>query len=310
MPSDPPLVTVGIPTYNRAGQTLPAALESALAQDYPHVEIVVSDNCSSDNTPQLVASYSDRRVRYLRQKVNIGPTSNYKACLEAARGVYFLLLHDDDLIDGDLISIGMERAAHKATYGLIRTGTRMIDSEGKTIREESNSVGADTADELFRAWLTGETGFYLCSTIYNTEALRRIGGFHSKNNLFDDGVANIKIAARWPILNIPDVKASFRQHEEQRTHAAAALRWSEDFKQAIDLICARNPKDKETLYNLGMKRYAKVSLHFVRRIRNPLRRTAAMFAVAKHFPQKYWPDNSGKASLMGRLGTVFYHRHR
>ncbi|NNG00365.1 MAG: glycosyltransferase family 2 protein [Desulfobacteraceae bacterium] len=306
MNADWPLVTIGIPTYNRAEATLPITLESALDQDYPNIEIVVSDNCSSDNTEQVISGYKDTRINYIRQNVNIGPTNNYKACLDNCRGDYFLLLHDDDLIDRDFISSCMAGVGHRTTFGLIRTGTRMMDAAGKTITEKPNTMSSNEPEDLYRSWLTGDTSFYLCSTLYNTKALRAAGGFKSKNNLFEDGIAIIKISHQWPILNIPELKASFRQHEEQRTHAAAAKRWSEDFKQAIDLIYSYNPKDRDNLYRIGMERYAKVSLHFARKIKNPIQRVIAMFCLCNHFPYTYWPGKSLKLFLIGYLGTKFY----
>lgn len=303
-----PLVTIGIPTYNRADGTMPNTLESALSQDYPNLEVVVSDNCSSDNTQRLLKSYNDKRLNYIRQKTNIGPNNNYKACLDAAQGDYFMLLHDDDLIDVDFVSTCMAGVAYQTSYGLIRTGTRMIDDSGTVTKESSNNMPSNEPDDLYSSWIKGETSFYLCSTLYNTKALKQSGGFKSKNNLFDDGIANITISHKWPIMNLPDIKASFRQHDEQRTHAAAARRWSEDFKQAIDLIYSYGPKDKDELYRIGMERFSKVSLHFARKIRNPIKRAMAMFSLSKYFPYSYWPRESRKSLFIGFLGTKYYEK--
>src|SRR5581483_7663062 len=65
-----PLVTIAIPTYNRAASYLP--LPSALDQTYPDIEVMVSDNASSDGTAALVSGVRDPRLRYLRHAVNIG----------------------------------------------------------------------------------------------------------------------------------------------------------------------------------------------------------------------------------------------
>lgn len=301
-----PLITIGIPTYNRAHGTLPLTLESALAQDYPHLEIIVSDNYSADDTGKVVTSYRDPRLKYIRQQVNIGSNGNYNALLHAARGSYFLLLHDDDLIDNDFLSTCMERAGYQTSYGFVRTGTRMLDGSGEVIRERVNTVLTNEAEDLYRAWLMGKTGFFLCSTLFNKEAIAASGGFKSKNNLFEDGIAIIKIANKWPILNIPEIKASFRQHENQRTHAATATRWSEDFKQAIDLIASYNTRDKEALYQMGMENFSKVSLQFAKNVKNPIKRAAAIFGISRHFPYTYWPRRSRKVTFIGMLGTKFY----
>ncbi len=126
-----PLVTVGICTYNRADGFFPAALRSALDQTYPELEIVVSNNHSTDHTEEVVKDFDDPRIRYAKQKENIGPGNNFNACLAEARGEYFLLLHDDDLIDPDMVEVCMEAAGGDTSVGVIRTGTRVIDGSGE-----------------------------------------------------------------------------------------------------------------------------------------------------------------------------------
>ena len=91
-----PKVTIAIPTYNRADDYLKQTLKSALNQTYENIEIIVSDNCSTDNTEAVVNSFNDSRIRYFRQQENIGANNNFNFCLKQAKGEYFLLLLDDD----------------------------------------------------------------------------------------------------------------------------------------------------------------------------------------------------------------------
>ncbi len=99
-----PQVTIGIPTFRR-GALLRRAVASALAQSYPDVEVVVSDNCSNDDTASVgrELAASDARLRFLQQATNVGPTANLLAVLAAARGEYFMWLGDDDWIDPDYV---------------------------------------------------------------------------------------------------------------------------------------------------------------------------------------------------------------
>ena len=133
-----PLVTIGIPTYNRANKTLPSTINSAVNQDYLNIEIIVSDNCSNDNTEEIVRSFNDKRIKYIKQKINIGSNNNHNACLNAAKGDYFLLLHDDDLIDADFVSTCLRAAQYSKDFGFIRTGARMIGQDGKLLKKELN----------------------------------------------------------------------------------------------------------------------------------------------------------------------------
>jgi len=92
-----PLVSVGIPTYNGALR-IEKALSSLFSQDYPNLEIIISDNASTDNTCEVCESYSryDSRITYHRQARNLGLIPNFEYLLHVARGKYFIFLSDDD----------------------------------------------------------------------------------------------------------------------------------------------------------------------------------------------------------------------
>jgi len=101
-----PLVTIGMPTYNRA-RSLRRAAESALAQDYPSVEIVISDNGSTDETAAVCAELAarDPRVRVIRHAANRGVTENFVEVRRQARGELFMWLSDDDWIDPGYVRV-------------------------------------------------------------------------------------------------------------------------------------------------------------------------------------------------------------
>ncbi|MCP9836504.1 glycosyltransferase family 2 protein [Cyanobium sp. N.Huapi 1H5] len=93
-----PLVTVGMPTYNRP-QELERSLAMIRAQSYQNLDIVVSDNASPDpRVARLVLAKSeqDPRIRYFRQDSNIGPSANFVFVLRKAKGSFFMWAADDD----------------------------------------------------------------------------------------------------------------------------------------------------------------------------------------------------------------------
>ena len=99
-----PLVTVVIPTFNRV-RFLPEAIESALAQTYPRVEIVVSDDASTEDVyGDVVSRYEGRGVKYRRNTRNVGMGANIWAALSAADGKYVATIHDDDTWEPDFLS--------------------------------------------------------------------------------------------------------------------------------------------------------------------------------------------------------------
>ena len=279
-----PLVTIAIPTYNRAGSYLPQALESALRQTYSNLEIVVADNCSSDNTQAIVRSRADSRVRYFRHGFNIGAHENFKFCLEQAHGVYFLLLQDDNLIDQDLVDVSVRAAYQRTDVGLIRTGMRWIDDRGRVISEALNRVGDLPFDDFVLGWFNGQTPMHLCSTLFNTARLREIGGFNSKHNLFDDVVAEIRIAAKYPRVDVADIKASFRHHSHTLTASAQISHWCEESKILLDLICSLVPESKAaSIETAGTEFFVHHNYRIARKIRSPASRLMAYGTIVKQF---------------------------
>ena len=97
-----PTVSILIPTYNRAA-FVRAAIQSALAQTYSDIEIVVLDDASPDETPQVVAEFEDARLRLVRHPRNLGIVENWRAGLENARGEFFCFLHDDDTFEPQFV---------------------------------------------------------------------------------------------------------------------------------------------------------------------------------------------------------------
>jgi glycosyltransferase domain-containing protein len=99
-----PLVSIGLPTYNRLAQ-LKKAVQSVLEQDYPNIELVLADNDSTDGTEQFCREIQrqDDRVSYFKQPKNLGPHKNFVTVLERAAGDYFMWLGDDDWLDSTYV---------------------------------------------------------------------------------------------------------------------------------------------------------------------------------------------------------------
>lgn len=93
-----PRLSIVIPTVNRA-YCVGKAIESALAQTYPHIEIIVSDNGSSDDTQEVLARYEDPRLRKYRHPETMPSSVHGNFCLDSAQGEFFLGLSDDDFLE-------------------------------------------------------------------------------------------------------------------------------------------------------------------------------------------------------------------
>ena len=278
-----PLVTIGIPTYNRADTYLKEAIESALNQTYPNLEIIISDNCSGDDTGLIVESFNDPRIKYYRHNKNIGANNNFNFSLQKATGIFFLLLHDDDLIDEDFVETCMDVGKDRIDIGIIRTGTRVIDSEGNVLNETLNTVDGLSTENFFRAWFDWKTALYLCSTLFNTKRLKEIGGFHSKHNLFEDVLAEFKLASKYGRIDIRDVKASFRHHSAETTFSSDVRFWLEDSLFLLDSICDLAAENKTLIRKEGLSYFCTFNHRLANRIKSPINRYIAYLSLIKSF---------------------------
>ena len=285
-----PVVTIGIPTYNRANGYLPEALESALAQTYPNLEIVVSDNGSSDNTEAVVRSYADPRIRYFRQQPPVSPNDNFNFCLQQANGVYFLMLHDDDVIDPGFVDTCLRAAGYDEHIGVIRTGTRIINAAGTVIEEGRNRVDGLSMADFILGWFAGQTPLYVCSTLYNVEGLRSIGGFHSRHNLFQDVAATTKVAAALGRIDIEKPMASARQHGGKWTHVARVREWCEDSLELLEILCELAPDKREEVHERGLQFFANVNFNRASDVRSVGKRVKAYLIVYRLFGRHYLPS--------------------
>lgn len=284
-----PLVSIGIPTFNRADGFLIDAINSATRQTYSNIEIIIGDNCSEDHTESLVQSIGDPRIHYFRHDQNIGPENNFNFCLDQAKGHYFLLLHDDDLIDKDYIETCLQAADYQPHFGFIRTGIRVIDENGAILRERENRTLGDTFEDKMMSWFTHQSPWYLCNTLFNTQKLKEIDGFRSKRKLLQDGVAVTKLCARFPTIDVEPVKASIRKHHGEITFAVRVTDWAEDFLELLDLMVELAPNDKAMIRTEGHRFFANLSNGRASAVKSRRLRWLAYFNVWRLFNYKYMP---------------------
>lgn len=280
-----PLISIGIPTYNRADRYLKQAIQSAVNQTYSNIEVIVSDNCSTDHTETLVRSFNDSRIRYFKQNNNIGMLNNSNFCLDQAKGAYFLQLHDDDLLDLDFVSVCMEAVNDDTNVGIILTGTRIIDEEGRVIREDTNKAAGCSTTDFMLSWFKYEVPLYLCSTLHNTRRLKELGGYKSKTNLYEDCVALFQLASKFGRKDIHDVKASFRRHPHNTGSGTSIKDWCEDSLYLLDIMCNLSGDQKEVVRSKGMLYFCLVNYSYIqsRSMRTPIERWYAYWFVYKTF---------------------------
>lgn len=180
-----PRVSIGVPVYN--GQRyIRYTLDSLLAQTYRELEIIVTDNCSTDQTPQIVQEYAagDSRVKYVRNPVNLGPARNYNRSLELAAGEYFKWNPADDLCAEQFIEKCVAVMEADRSVVLAYPRTTIIDSEGQIVGNYEYELDFDDPRphvRLLRMMCVDHRlhGAHEMYGLIRTHVLRRAGGLPS-----------------------------------------------------------------------------------------------------------------------------------
>lgn len=138
------VVSIGLPTRNGA-RFLAESLTSLCAQDYPHLEIVVSDNASDDGTAEIVQGWPDPRVRYVRQPEPVGAMENFARALRATSAPYFMWAADHDLWSPNYVSASLRWLSEYPGRVLAYPETTLIDVAGQPL-EEMPATPADLCE--------------------------------------------------------------------------------------------------------------------------------------------------------------------
>jgi len=125
-----PRVSVVIPTFNRSA-FLRQAIVSVLAQTYPHFEVIISDNASADDTREVVAAFSDPRIRYFQNERNLGMAPNWNAGIRRARGAYVVLLEDDNWWHAEYLARAVSILDRHPEVAFLHTAVRISDAKGR-----------------------------------------------------------------------------------------------------------------------------------------------------------------------------------
>ncbi len=178
-----PLVSIGVPVYN-GERGLSRCLESLLQQDYGNLEIIVSDNASTDGTPDIAAQYArrDPRIRYVRSDRNRGTWWNFNRVFELSTGQYFMWAAHDDDRDSGFISACVERLEQSPDAVLCQAHTS-ASIEGRTevlyVASLDSFASVHTVVDRYRETLkrfpaTAMYGLYRASAMSSTMMFARV----------------------------------------------------------------------------------------------------------------------------------------
>ena len=213
-----PKVSVLIPTYNCA-KYIGKAIQSALEQTFEDFEITVSDNASTDNTEEIVKRFKDSRIRYYKNRENIGYTRNVRKLIyELARGEHFIILCADDYWIGDILKIGENILDKKKKITFVHTAfivMNIIDHVNyEVIFKEMKEI--TPGDQMFRL-LSTDRKFWIAlpSCIFRRKEVMEVRGFmDDKIICASDWELYLKLSLRGDVGYIKEPVVAYRWHPD------------------------------------------------------------------------------------------------
>ena len=210
-----PKVTIGLPVFN-GEKYLAQAVDSILAQTFEDFELLISDNASTDGTPEICEHYvkADKRVQYFRNKVNLGAAPNFNGLVPKARGMYFKWAACDDLLEPDFLRACIEALDTSPDAVLSFSDVVVIDAEGEQIKLDHGwkEVKSPNPRVRFRR-LVRPHGCREIFGVIRLNDLRRtrliLGAFHG------DGVLLAQLGLLGSFVRVPELLFRSRSHSEQ-----------------------------------------------------------------------------------------------
>lgn len=201
-------ISVVIPAYNQ-GRFLPQAVESALGQTCPPLEVIVIDDGSTDDTSARLASYRDR-VRVVRQpNQGVAATRNHGA--RQARGELLAFLDADDVWLPAKLERQCRRLRDDPGLGLVHCGVAETDAAGNVLRTRLDGLEGFVAEEmlLFRrpVILGGGSGVVIRRALFE-----ELGGFDTRLSTSADWDLYFRAARRRRVGFVPEVLLRYRLH--------------------------------------------------------------------------------------------------
>jgi len=213
-----PKVSICIPVYN-GEHFIAETVESALNQDFRDFELVVSDNASTDGTQQVVARYSDVRIRYERSEQNVGAVGNFNRCLDLARGEYIKIVCADDLIYPSCLSkqIAIFDGDADHSISMVSCARDIIDDHSRIrlrprVKNFSGRIPAATA---VRRTVQSGTNIFgePQAVLIRTEQARQAGGFNPNYGFCLDLDFWFRLLMLGDLYRMEDALCAFRVSE-------------------------------------------------------------------------------------------------
>jgi len=195
----PPLVSVIIPTYNRANR-LGRAVKSVLNQTFNNFELLIIDDGSEDNTHDIVSDFSDSRIIYLKHETNKGPNAARNSGLGIAQGENIAFLDSDDEWLPTMLEKQLEALKLNKGLSVVYARAYVQKADGDFISGTKFSLNG----EVYKEALTQGYLSYMITLMVKKACFDKIGPFDEQFSNCDDDDICLRLAKEYRFGLIPD----------------------------------------------------------------------------------------------------------
>lgn len=230
-----PRLTIAIPTVNRAA-LVGRAIESALAQTSASIEIIVSDNGSTDETPAVIARFTGRGLRTFRHPTTMQAAKHGQFLMEQARGEFFLGLSDDDFLEPEFAAEVLALFDRHPELSFVYTGCAVHydDVEVPALVGPGVEPGAAFLAEHY----AGRREVSWCACVTRVRDLREVGP-QPEDRIIGDMFFWTRLAFNGPVGCVPRVLSHYvllRRPNDNMSHATPPAVWARESRLMADEV--------------------------------------------------------------------------
>ncbi|TAA72296.1 glycosyltransferase family 2 protein [Planococcus salinarum] len=204
------LVSIVIPTYNRSN-LLQKAISSLQTQTYQNIEIIIVDDCSSDDTEEVVRNMKDARIHYIKHEMNKGGSEARNTGLRQAGGKFIGFLDSDDQWLPEKLEKQLSLFKKNPSAGVVYTGVQVVNGD-KVIETVIPQYKGDLLPKLFEGNCLNTTS----SILVKKELLIEVGGFDGSLPSCQDWDLYIRLALITKFDFVKEPLVLFFEHDGER----------------------------------------------------------------------------------------------
>jgi glycosyltransferase involved in cell wall biosynthesis len=246
-----PLVTVITPAYNQ-GLFIRDTIESILSQDYPHIELYVINDGSTDDTEKILQEYSGR-IRWETQK-NMGQTATINKGWQLTNGEIITWLNSDDTYLAGAVRKGVEYLREHPETGIVFGDTLLTEADGKPIGQSKPQPAFNYLNLLVHSKNTVAQP----SSFIRREVIQKAGELDPRFYYFMDWDLWLRAGLYFKIDYIPELWSTYRLHAESKT-VAQSLKSAPELEYMYRKFFSREDLPPEIK---GLRKKAMMNMYF------------------------------------------------